>query len=164
MKLHKLLLPNEQQDDNSNNNKIPTPRDKWRQGVDCNFFGILQGVGRELRNILQKDQGIKPTPPPPRLPTLLVIISTNPLISVHLYCCCLFVFSGWMWCYRVWAFKELCSFRNRWKREWHGSFHFYFNIQWHVSPFWLLNSFCLQFLIEACYYFTCRWRSQTMTS
>ena len=146
MKLHKLLLPNEQQHDNSNNNKIPAPRDKWRQGVDCNFFWSLQGVGRELRNILQKDQGIKPnptTPPPPRLPTLLVTISTSPLTSVHLYCCSLFLFSGWMWCYRVWAFKELCSFRNCWKREWHGSFHFYFNIQWHVSPFWLLNSFCL---------------------
>ena len=28
MKLHKILLPNEQQDDNSNNNKIPAPCDK----------------------------------------------------------------------------------------------------------------------------------------
>ena len=147
MKLHKLLLPNEQQDDNSNNNKIPTPRDKWRQGVDCNFFGPYREWDGNYeifcRKIKESLRLRPPPPPPPRLPTLLVIISTSPLTSVHLYCCCLFVFSGWMWCYRVWAFKGLCSFRNCWKREWHGSFHFYFNIQWHVSPFWLLNSFCL---------------------
>ena len=39
MKLHKILLSNEQRDDNSNNNKIPTPRDKGRQGWIVIFFG-----------------------------------------------------------------------------------------------------------------------------
>ena len=162
MKLHKILLINEQQVDNSNNNKIPAPRDKWRQGWFLFFFWSLQRVGGELGNILQNIKEfyrLLSAPPAPHLPCYN---NTSPRTSVHLYCW--FFFSGRMWCYRMWAFKELCSFRNCWKREWHGSFHFYFNIQWHVSPFWLLNSFWWLFLIEACYYFTCRWRSRTMTS
>ena len=127
MNLHKILLPNEQQHDNSNNNKIPAPRDKWRQGWIVIFFG----PDREwegnweifCRNI--KEFYWLTTPPPPRshLPCYSNYKRSH-LCSVILPL--FFFFSGWMWCYRVWAFKELCSSRNCWKREWHGSFHFHF--------------------------------------
>ena len=92
--------------------------------VDCNFFGPdgeWEGIWEIFCRNIKEFYWLTP-PPRSHLPCYSNYKRSH-LCSVILP---LFFFSGWMWCYRLWAFKELCSSRNCWKREWHGSFHFHF--------------------------------------